>query len=152
MKHGPGRGWEIVVESASSISDVINAYSDRKPDAAEANERVAFGTSGHRGSSLLRTFNQQHILAICESIAEYRAARGYSGPLILGRDTHALSGPAFETAQRVFLANGVQLVVDEGSEFTPTPVVSHAILRANRATGPLADGVVITPSHNPPED
>jgi phosphoglucomutase len=135
-------------------TDALHAlYYDERPDAADPAQRVAFGTSGHRGTAGRGSFNEAHILAISQAIAEYRRAAGTDGPLFLGRDTHALSGPAFETAVEVLAANGVELVLDAGSAYTPTPVVSHAILGHNRGrTGGLADGILITPSHNPPED
>ena len=128
------------------------AYFER-PNPADPAQRVAFGTSGHRGSSLLRSFNEAHILAISQAICLYRREQGIDGPLFLGIDTHALSRPAFETALEVFAANGVTTLVDEDLRFTPTPVISHAIIGHNRGrkTG-LADGVVISPSHNPPAD
>lgn len=128
------------------------AYFER-PDPSQPAQRVAFGTSGHRGSSLLHSFNEAHILAIAQAICLYRREQGIDGPLFLGIDTHALSRPAFETALEVFAANGVTTLVDEDLRFTPTPVISHAIIGHNRgrSTG-LADGVVISPSHNPPAD
>jgi phosphoglucomutase len=128
------------------------AYRER-PDPADPAQRVAFGTSGHRGSSLLRSFNEAHILAIAQAICLYRREQGIDGPLYLGIDTHALSRPAFETALEVFAANGVTTLVDEDLRFTPTPVISHAIIGHNRGRNSgLADGVVISPSHNPPAD
>ena len=135
------------------IGRLMAAYHERAPDPGTAGERVAFGTSGHRGSSLLGTFNQGHVLAVCQAVAEYRAARGVSGPLYLGRDTHALSEAAFQTAVEVLVANGVAVRVDAELGYTPTPAVSHAILVHNRGRAEgLADGLIITPSHNPPED
>jgi phosphoglucomutase len=135
------------------VPRLVSAYYTYRPDPAEPDQRVAFGTSGHRGSSLDARFNEPHILAICQAIAEYRQASGIMGPLFVGKDTHALSEPAFATAIEVFAANGVELRIDADLGYTPTPVVSHAILTHNRgrSTG-LADGVIITPSHNPPED
>ncbi|MFY8153918.1 MAG: phosphoglucomutase, alpha-D-glucose phosphate-specific, partial [Hyphomicrobiales bacterium] len=128
------------------------AYFER-PDPADPAQRVAFGTSGHRGSSLLRSFNEAHILAIAQAICLYRREKGIDGPLFLGIDTHALSRPAFETALEVFAANGVTTLVDADLRFTPTPVISHAIIGHNRGRKHgLADGVVISPSHNPPAD
>ncbi|WP_376989200.1 phosphoglucomutase (alpha-D-glucose-1,6-bisphosphate-dependent) [Bosea sp. R86505] len=128
------------------------AYRER-PDPADPAQRVAFGTSGHRGSSLLRSFNEAHILAIAQAICLYRREQGIDGPLYLGIDTHALSRPAFETALEVFAANGVTTLVDADLRFTPTPVISHAIIGHNRGRKHgLADGVVISPSHNPPAD
>ena len=134
------------------VPQLLNAYRDA-PDPALAGQRVAFGTSGHRGSSLLRSFNEAHILAIAQAICAYRARTGIEGPLYLGIDSHALSRPAFETAIEVFAANGVTTIVDQKLSFTPTPVISHAIIVHNRGrdTG-RADGVVISPSHNPPAD
>ena len=128
------------------------AYFDLKPDASDPAQRVSFGTSGHRGSSFDASFNESHILAITQAICEYRAGQGIDGPLFMGFDTHALSGPAFGTALEVLAANQVETLISDG-EFTPTPAISHAILvhNAGRRTG-LADGIVITPSHNPPED
>jgi len=128
-------------------------YSARLPDLDDPSQRVSFGTSGHRGSSLRGAFNEAHILAITQAICDYRRARGITGPLYLGKDTHALSGPAQRTALEVLVANGVHAVIQCADGFTPTPVISRAILVHNRGrTKQLADGIVITPSHNPPED
>ena len=137
------------------IRALLAAYHDRVPDPSDPTQRVAFGTSGHRGSSFRGAFNEAHILAITEAICRYRAARGYDGPLFIARDTHALSEPATRTAIEVLVANGVDVRIDSRDGFTPTPVLSHAILAANRTgDGPrhLADGIVVTPSHNPPDD
>jgi phosphoglucomutase len=137
------------------VDALIGAYYDRRPDPSDPAQRVAFGTSGHRGSAFRNGFNEAHILATTEAICRYRVQRGYSGPLFLGRDTHALSEPATRTALSVLLARGVDVRIDEADGYTPTPAVSHAILVAN---GPkdswrhLADGIVVTPSHNPPDD
>ncbi len=129
------------------------AYFDEVPDFAVAAERVSFGTSGHRGSAFKRTFNEHHVLAISEAICRYRREQGYDGPLFLGIDTHALSRPAAESALEVLAAHGVDVMLAADDEFTPTPVISHAILSYNRGrTTGLADGIVITPSHNPPAD
>ena len=137
----------------TNIPRLITAYYTEKPDPAEASHKVAFGTSGHRGSSLKCSFNEDHILAICQAIAEQRAEEGITGPLFLGMDTHALSEPAHRTAIEVFAGNGVEVRIQGGGGYTPTPVISFAILSYNAGrTGGLADGVVITPSHNPPED
>jgi phosphoglucomutase len=134
------------------VAKLTKAYFDL-PDPADASQRVAFGTSGHRGSSFLLSFNEAHILAISQAICLYRKEKGIDGPLFLGIDTHALSRPAFETALEVFAANGVVAMVDEHLRFTPTPVISHAIIGYNRGrSAGLADGVVISPSHNPPAD
>ena len=137
----------------ANISELLSAYVTLCPDPTVPAQRVAFGTSGHRGSSFERSFNEYHVLAISQAICEYRKSKGIDGPLYLGIDTHALSRPAFETALEVLAANGVQTMISAGSEFTPTPAISHAILGYNRGrTTGLADGIVITPSHNPPED
>jgi len=139
----------------ANIPRLIAAYYLHKPDVSDPGQRVAFGTSGHRGSSLKNSFNEPHILAICQAICEYRKAEKVRGPLFLGMDTHALSEPALASAVEVFAANKVDLRVQAGYTYTPTPVVSHAILTYNqkiRGTRGRADGVVITPSHNPPED
>ncbi len=140
------------------VSALLAAYADLMPDPSVPAQRVAFGTSGHRGSSLTRSFNAAHILAISQAICEYRKGKGIDGPLFIGADTHALSQPAFENALEVLTANGVETMISSGGEFTPTPAVSHAILVYNRgrssgdsSTG-LADGIVITPSHNPPDN
>lgn len=132
---------------------LVDAYHDGVPDADDPSQRVAFGTSGHRGSSLAGSFNEAHVLAITQAIVEHRAAAGIDGPLFLAMDTHALSAPARDTALQVLAAHGVEVRVDEELGFTPTPVLSHAILRWNRGGGRgRADGIVITPSHNPPAD
>jgi phosphoglucomutase len=135
------------------VADLLRRYAAEAPDPGDPAQRVAFGTSGHRGSSLRRSFNEAHILAVAQAVCEHRARAGIGGPLFLGRDTHALSEPAERTALEVLAANGVEVVVSQGDAPVPTPVISHAILVHNRggASG-LADGIVITPSHNPPED
>ena len=133
------------------VDQVLDAYFDVRPDPDNPDQRVVFGTSGHRGSSLDGAFNDAHIAATTQAICEYRAAQGYTGPLFLGKDTHALSDPAWDTAVEVLVANGVDVRVDSAEAYTPTPAVSHAILRANRDGG-TADGIVVTPSHNPPRD
>jgi phosphoglucomutase len=135
------------------IPKLLAAYADLKPDPSLAAQRVAFGTSGHRGSSFERSFNEWHILAISQAICEYRQSKGLDGPLFIGADTHALSQPAFESALEVLAANGVQTMISSGGEFTPTPAISHAILVHNRGRkSGLADGIVIPPSHNPPDN
>ncbi|HRX27673.1 MAG TPA: phosphoglucomutase, alpha-D-glucose phosphate-specific, partial [Aminivibrio sp.] len=137
----------------ASIPGLVSAYYTEQPDPENPLQLVSFGTSGHRGSSLKGSFNEAHILAVSQAIAEFRTGKGINGPLFVGKDTHALSEPAFRTAVEVFAANGVDTAVQEGGGYTPTPVISHAILGWNRGrTSGLADGVVITPSHNPPED
>jgi phosphoglucomutase len=149
----PRAGKPAAAENLCNIPRLVAAYYQYEPDIAREEQRVAFGTSGHRGSSLKSSFNESHILAISQAIVEYRQARGITGPLFVGMDTHALSEPAFATALQVFAANGLEVRYQQGRGYTPTPVVSHAILCWNR-THPAAqaDGVVITPSHNPPED
>ena len=135
------------------VSALLDAYADLVPDPSVPAQRVAFGTSGHRGSSLARSFNAAHILAITQAICEYRKGKGIDGPLFIGADTHALSQPALESALEVLAANGVETMLSAGGEFTPTPAVSHAILVYNRGRDSgLADGIVITPSHNPPDN
>ena len=138
------------------IDELIAAYYDRKPDASVPEQRVAFGTSGHRGSSLSTSFNEDHILATTQAIVDYRASQGITGPLFLGRDTHGLSLPAERTAVEVLVANGVDVRVDSRDSWVPTPALSHAILTYNHdraADDPSrADGIVVTPSHNPPRD
>lgn len=137
----------------TNIPQLVTAYYSNSPDPNDIAQQVAFGTSGHRGTSFANSFNETHILAISQAICEYRQQQGYSGPLYLGMDTHALSEPALTTAIEVMAANGVELVIQAGRGYTPTPVISHAILSANRdRKSSLADGVVITPSHNPPDD
>ncbi len=153
MSPHPGAGKPVPPELLIDVPRLLAAYSDLRPDPEDPAQRVSFGTSGHRGSSLLRSFNEDHILAVCQAIAEYRKSRGTTGPLFLGMDTHALSGPAHITALEVLAANGVELRVAATTPYTPTPVVSFAILTHNRGRREgLADGVVITPSHNPPDD
>ena len=135
------------------VDDLVRRYVADAPDPRDPAQRVAFGTSGHRGSSLRRSFNEPHILAVAQAVAEHRARAGVNGPLFLGRDTHALSAPAERNALEVLAANGVEVVVSAGDAPVPTPVISHAILAHNRGrTAGLADGIVVTPSHNPPED
>ena len=137
----------------ANIPRLISNYYSLAPDPAEPGHRVAFGTSGHRGCSNKHSFNEAHILAISQALCEHRVSQGISGPVFLGIDTHALSEPALISAVEVFTANGVDVMIDAESAYTPTPVISHAILTYNRGrTENLADGVVITPSHNPPED
>ncbi len=153
MTVDPRAGQPATQSMLANVPRLVAEYYTRHPDPAERDERVSFGTSGHRGSSLRGAFNEEHILAITQAICEYRRGQGIDGPLFLGIDTHALSEPALESALEVLAANDVTVMVDSRDGFTPTPAVSHAILRFNRGrTGGLADGIVITPSHNPPED
>jgi phosphoglucomutase len=153
VKISPLAGHPAPPEILVDVPRLIAAYYAEKPDPAVPAQRVAFGTSGHRGSSFDRSFNEGHILAITQAICRHRARQNISGPLFLGLDTHALSAPAGATALEVLAANGVEVMLAAGDEYTPTPVISHAILTYNqgRTTG-LADGIVITPSHNPPRD
>jgi phosphoglucomutase len=137
------------------VAHLVTAYYTGVPDPENVDQQVAFGTSGHRGSSLRTSFNETHILATTQAICDYRRSQGYDGPLFIGRDTHGLSEPAWASALEVLVANDVAVLVDSRDGYTPTPAVSHAILRANdgRTSGPgLADGIVVTPSHNPPAD
>ncbi|HET6284238.1 MAG TPA: phosphoglucomutase (alpha-D-glucose-1,6-bisphosphate-dependent) [Polyangia bacterium] len=136
-----------------NVPQLVTAYYAARPDPRVEAQRVAFGTSGHRGSSLKTAFNEDHILAVTQAICFYRKNAGIDGPLFLGKDTHALSEPAFVSALEVLAANGVDVLIDDRDGYTPTPAVSHAIIRHNRGRREhLADGIVITPSHNPPED
>jgi phosphoglucomutase len=134
------------------VEALLAAYHDEHPDPGDASQRVAFGTSGHRGSALKRTFNEDHVVAIAAAVCAYRSAQHVRGPLFLGRDTHALSEPAFRTIVEVLAGHGVDVVIDADDGFTPTPVISHAILTHNRDHDSAADGIVVTPSHNPPDD
>ena len=153
MSTHPLAGKPAPYEVLINVPRLISAYYTYQPNPDDPAHRVAFGTSGHRGSSLLHSFNEPHILAISQAICEYRQGQNITGPLYIGMDTHALSEPALYSAVEVFAANGVEIVIQQGLGYTPTPVISHAILMHNRGrkTG-LADGVVITPSHNPPGD
>ncbi|SFO52955.1 phosphoglucomutase [Variovorax sp. OK605] len=148
-------GQPAPIDLLVNVPRLISAYYTGRPDPSVPSQRVAFGTSGHRGSSFDNAFNEWHVLAISQAICDYRKQNGIDGPLFLGIDTHALSTPAFNSAVEVLAANGVELMLSKDDEYTPTPAVSHAILVYNRgrtsATGGLADGIVITPSHNPPE-
>lgn len=149
----PAAGKPVDPASLANVPRLVTAYFAGKVDASDPTQRVAFGTSGHRGSSLRNSFNEDHILATTQAICDYRREARLNGPLYIGVDTHALAEPALASAVEVFAANGVEIMIDAQGGYTPTPVVSHAILSYNkgRSTG-LADGVVITPSHNPPED
>lgn len=151
MAH-PRAGQPAKPEDLIDIAALVAAYYTRVPDPSNPDEQVVFGTSGHRGSSLDNAFNEQHILATTQAIVEYRAKQGITGPVFIGRDPHALSEPAQISAMEVLLANDVAVLVDSRGRYTPTPAVSHAILVHNRGAKALADGIVITPSHNPPRD
>jgi phosphoglucomutase len=164
MSNSPRAGHPAEPSELVDIVALLRAYDEIAPDPSDPAQRVAFGTSGHRGSAFRGAFNQNHILAISEAICRYRELRGYDGPLFIGRDTHALSAPATRTALEVLVARGVDVRVDSADGYTPTPAVSHAIIVANRgrvvpasdapagAGRGLADGIVVTPSHNPPDD
>ena len=152
-------GTVALPEDLTDIDALISAYYDIEPDPSNPDQRVSFGTSGHRGSAFDGKFNEAHIVAITQAIVDYRAEQGFNGPLFIGRDTHALSEPAWRTALEVLAANNVDVRIDARGSYTPTPAVSVAILGANgapkhlRTTGEgLADGIVVTPSHNPPRD
>ncbi len=148
----PRAGQPAQPEDLVDVDALLKAYDDIVPDVENPAQKVVFGTSGHRGSSLDGAFNEAHILAITQAICEYRAGEGTAGPLLVGRDSHGLSEPAWRTVLEVLAGNDVQTLVDSADRLTPTPGVSHAILRLNRGAGAGADGIVITPSHNPPRD
>ncbi len=149
----PLAGNVVLKENLVDIAELISLYYEIQPDVTDPSQKVAFGTSGHRGSSLNASFTEDHIMAISQAICEYREKEGITGPLFVGKDTHALSTPAEKTALQVFAANGVTAMIDQDGGYTPTPVISHAILIYNEGrTEGLADGVVITPSHNPPDN
>lgn len=153
MTIAPTAGQRPTEDLLVDVPRLITAYYAERPDPNVRDQRVAFGTSGHRGSSLKLAFNELHILATTQAICDYRRAEKIDGPLYLGIDTHALSEPAFATAMEVLAANGVEVMIDRDRGYTPTPVISHAILTYNRGRkSGLADGIVVTPSHNPPED
>ncbi|MGY1823595.1 phosphoglucomutase (alpha-D-glucose-1,6-bisphosphate-dependent) [Geodermatophilus sp. SYSU D00079] len=149
----PRAGQPARPEDLVDVASLVTAYYTLEPDPSDPAQQVVFGTSGHRGSAFDAAFNEAHILATTQAICEYRAAQGHDGPLFVGRDTHALSEPAWASALEVLAANDVTVLVDAADRYTPTPAVSHAILRANRGkSSGLADGIVVTPSHNPPRD
>jgi phosphoglucomutase len=153
MALSPLAGKRATAGMLANIPRLVTAYYTEKPDAGVKAQRVAFGTSGHRGSSLNTSFNERHIIAITEAICRYREMQGTDGPLFLAKDTHALSEPAFASALEVLAAEGIDVMIDSRNGYTPTPALSHAILTFNRGREKgLADGIVITPSHNPPED
>ena len=153
MSQHPRAGQPALPSELVDVAALLRAYEEVRPDPADPAQRVAFGTSGHRGSAFRGAFNEAHILATTEAICRYRASKRYTGPLFIGRDTHALSEPAWRTALEVLVARGVDARVDAADGYTPTPAISHAIIVANRGRSDgLADGIVVTPSHNPPED
>ncbi|WP_448212250.1 phosphoglucomutase (alpha-D-glucose-1,6-bisphosphate-dependent) [Colwellia sp. MEBiC06753] len=145
-------GQKSLSKDRINIAQVVSDYFFKQPESENAGERVSFGTSGHRGSSLKSSFNEYHILAITQAVAEYRKAQGFTGPLYLGKDTHALSEPAFNSAISVLIANDVPVVIQQDLGFTPTPVISRLIIAHNKSQDTVADGLIITPSHNPPQD
>jgi len=149
----PRAGQLAAASDLVDVAHLVTAYYTGVPDPSDVDQRVAFGTSGHRGSSLSTAFNETHIVATTQAICDYRRGQGYDGPLFVGRDTHALSEPAWASALEVLAANDVTVLVDDRDGYTPTPAVSHAILKANKGkSSGLADGIVVTPSHNPPAD
>ncbi|HXO52184.1 MAG TPA: phosphoglucomutase, partial [Mycobacterium sp.] len=153
MSANPRAGQPAQPEDLIDVAQVVTAYYTVEPDPDNVDQQVVFGTSGHRGSSLDAAFNEAHILATTQAIVEYRAGQGTTGPLFIGRDTHALSEPAWASALEVLAANDVVAMIDSADRYTPTPAVSHAILTFNRGRdSDLADGIVVTPSHNPPPD
>lgn len=153
MMISPLAGQPAASTALIDVSLLINAYFEDRPDSTVPAQRVVFGTSGHRGSAFDRSFNEWHVLAITQAVCDHRRAQGITGPLFLGQDTHALSTPATASALEVLAANGVDVVLAARDEFTPTPAISHAIVKHNRCgTGTRADGIVVTPSHNPPRD
>ncbi|NMD27208.1 MAG: phosphoglucomutase, alpha-D-glucose phosphate-specific, partial [Chloroflexi bacterium] len=149
----PLAGKPAPLEALVNIPRLISSYYTLHPDPQNPDQSVVFGTSGHRGSSLSGSFNEDHVLAISQAIFEYRKLAGISGPLFIGMDTHALSEPALYSAIEVFAGNGMEIMIHADMRYTPTPVISHAILTYNASRqNDLADGVVISPSHNPPDD
>ena len=149
----PLAGKIVEPRMLANVPRLVTAYFAGKPDPSFPAQRVAFGTSGHRGSALNHAFNEAHILAISQALCDHRKRSGIDGPVFVGIDTHALAEPALASALEVFAANGVEVMIDADDGYTPTPVISHAILTYNKGREKgLADGVVITPSHNPPED
>jgi phosphoglucomutase len=152
-KISPLAGKPVTEAMLINVPQLITAYFEQKPDASNISEKVSFGTSGHRGAALERSFNEAHILAISQAVCLYRRKAGIDGPLFLGMDTHALSAPAFASALEVLAANDVETMIDEHDGYTPTPVISHAILTHNRnVKAARADGIIISPSHNPPDE
>lgn len=152
MAISPKAGKKALPSDLVNIQKLITAYYTVIPNIDDPQQRVAFGTSGHRGSAFGGSFNEPHIAAVTQAICEYRKKEGYTGPLFMGKDTHALSEPAHQTALEVLAANGVTVMIEKDDAYVPTPVISHAILTYNRDHDDIADGIVVTPSHNPPQD
>ena len=153
MNLHPLAGKAVPPEFLVEVDQLEGAYYRRQPDPEDPNQRVSFGTSGHRGNPLEGSFNEAHILAITQALCEYRQIRGITGPLFMGKDTHGVSGPAQRTALEVLAAHGIETFIQKEDGVTPTPVISHAILVYNRGRRDRwGDGVVVTPSHNPPSD
>ncbi|HEY8749854.1 MAG TPA: hypothetical protein VIM11_17860, partial [Tepidisphaeraceae bacterium] len=153
MPISPLAGQPAPKESLINVPHLLSEYTTRKPDLSDPQQRVSFGTSGHRGTPLDGSFTESHILAITQALCDYRKSNNITGPLYMGKDTHAASAPAQQTALEVLAANCVETIIQQNDGFTPTPVISHAILAYNRnRKDNLADGIVITPSHNPPKD
>src|SRR5215510_8838119 len=153
MAISPFAGKPATKDMLVDLARLERDYYERTPDVEYSNQTVSFGTSGHRGSSLRSSFNEAHIMAITQAICDYRRGQGVDGPLFMGKDTHVLSRPAESTALEVLAANGVETVIQQDNGVTPTPVISRAILVYNRdRSAHRADGIVVTPSHNPPED
>src|SRR4029453_8009994 len=148
MSVHPLAGAHVTHDRLVDVVGLLNAYHDLHPDADDPGHRVSLGPRGQRGPSIAGSFNEAHVLVITQAICDYRKGQGIDGPLYLGRDTHALSMPAFKTALEVLVANGVSTRIDDQNGYTPTPAISHAILTHNRRRTSLADGIVITPSHN----
>jgi phosphoglucomutase len=145
-------GTLVSKENLVNVPLLISTYYEKQPDARVQTQRVAFGTSGHRGTALNKSFNENHVLAITQAVCEYKKKMGYEGMLYIGKDTHALSSPAQISAMRVCAANGINIAISKNDEYTPTPLISFTILEHNKSAKGIADGIVITPSHNPPED
>src|SRR5512146_3127926 len=153
MSIDPRAGTLVEPSKVLDVGKLIDAFFSQKPDASVAAQRVSFGTSGHRGCAFDTTFNENHIVAIAQAVCRYRQARGIEGPLFVGRDTHAISEQAFYVTLEVLAGNGVVAMVDDKNGFTPTPAISRAIIDYNEGrTEGFADGIIITPSHNPPEE
>ena len=152
MPISPKAGKKALSSELINVQKLVTAYYTIAPNPDEPQQRVAFGTSGHRGSAFTASFNEPHIAAVTQAICEYRKKEGYAGPLFMGKDTHALSEPAHQTALEVLAANGVTVKIEKDDAYVPTPVISHAILTYNRDNSDIADGIVVTPSHNPPQD